>query len=602
MAEQELAQDDISTPPRGVAEVTGSAPTGRTPGPHIVRGRPGRREMAVVALFSIATAVAFFHSAWSHPATVQVGPGGDADEYSWFLAWMPFALGHGLNPLVSTYLNFPHGINLMWNTSVVLPSFLVSPVTVLFGPSTAYNVLMTLALALTATFCYLAFRRWTGPVPALVGALLAGFSPYMFSQANGHLAQTLLLSAPLLVIVLDRLLAVQSSRCWVDGLWLGVLAWAQLLTGEEILFMEAVTASVALVVLAAWHHAKLTKIWPYAWRGSVVAGATFGVLSAPFLAVQFLGPYRVKNPHPPNVYVSDLLNFISPTQVTEIYPSAAAHLAQHYTGNISEQGAYLGIPFLVLMVATVIMGWRRPLVWAVALAALATGVLSMGPTLHHGGVITKDNLPFFDLSVHVPLFSNLLADRFASTMTIAAGFLVALGCEQFWRSKLPVRVTGMAVAVLGLVAIFPTTSFLAAPSPSYSAFTSGLACPPRSAALPSGKPGVALVVPAINEMDLLWQAESQFCLTMPSDTGMTGTNSGVVGDQGILRTLGQPGQAMLPTTPKARQQAAAQIAALHISEIIVGPEWPAVPGWTPQGQAEAVAWLQWLIGRAPQQS
>ena len=137
---------------------------------------------------------------------------------------MPFALGHGLNPLLSTYVNYPTGVNLMWNTSVLLPSFLMSPVTVIFGAAFSYNVLVTLAPVLSATFAYMAFRRWTGPLPALVGALVFGFSPYMVAQSIGHLAQTLIMSAPLLLILLDRLFVVQSGRPWRDGLLLGLLA------------------------------------------------------------------------------------------------------------------------------------------------------------------------------------------------------------------------------------------------------------------------------------------------------------------------------------------------------------------------------------------
>ncbi len=54
-----------------------------------------------------------------------------------------------------------------------------------------------------------------------------------------------------MLIVLDRLLVLQAKTPWQDGLLLGVLAWAQLLTGEEVLAMEAVTAAIAVVVLCA---------------------------------------------------------------------------------------------------------------------------------------------------------------------------------------------------------------------------------------------------------------------------------------------------------------------------------------------------------------
>ncbi len=79
----------------------------------------------------------------------------------------------------------------------------------------------------------------------------------MVSQSVGHLAQTLMISAPLFLIVFDRLLVVQLSKPRVDGLLLGALAWAQLLTGEEVLAMEAVVAVVAFAVIFAITTARL---------------------------------------------------------------------------------------------------------------------------------------------------------------------------------------------------------------------------------------------------------------------------------------------------------------------------------------------------------
>jgi hypothetical protein len=176
---------------------------------------------------------------------------------------------------------------------------------------------------------------------------------------------------------------------------------------------------------------------------------------------------------------------------------------------------------------------------------------------------------------------------------------VALGAEELRRRKLVFQVPGWALVGLGLAAIFPMTSFPAAGSPRYLAFETGLSCPSRS---PGGRPATALVVPAVNEMDLRWQEEAHFCFTMPSATGMTGTNSADLSLTGVLLNLGQPGQALLPTTLAERAQAAEEIRRLHIKEIVVGPEWPAVPPWTPQGQAEAVSWVTWLVGKAPEQS
>jgi hypothetical protein len=70
----------------------------------------------------------------------------------------------------------------------------------------------------------------------------------------------------------------------------------------------------------------------------------------------------------------------------------------------------------------------------------------------------------------------------------------------------------------------------------------------------------------------------------------------------FLLKLGTPGAPVPAITPAVRAEAAADIQALNIKEIVVGPEAPAVPPWTPQGQAEVVVWVQQLLGQDPQQT
>ncbi len=570
------------------------------------RRRSGRNrtfwwELLAVFAISLLLSIALFHKVWAWPFSTLIGGAGDSDEYTWFFAWVPFAIGHGLDPLLSNYVNYPGGVNLMWNTSVLLPSFLMAPVTAIFGAAFSYNALVTLAPALNATFGYMAFRRWTGRLPALCGALVFGFSPYIVSQSVGHLAQTLLLSAPLMLIVLDRLVVVQSKKPWVDGLLLGLLAWAQLLTGEEVLAMEAATGAIAMVALYAVARRDARSHFDYALRGGLTAAGVFAVLSAPFLAVQYFGPYKVQDVHPRNVYVSDLLNFFVPTHITQLAPAAALRVSSHFTGNGSEQGAYLGIPLVLFIILTLVLARRRTVTWVALALATSAAVLSMGPTLHLAGRVSHVYLPEYLLK-KVPIFHNLLPDRFASIMTLGVGLLVALGLDELKRLHEPAMVASWALAGLGLVAITPTFHFAATASPPLGAFNTGFSCPkPAPAGSPAGHP-VVLLLPAVNEVNLRWQAESDFCFVMPTSTGMTGSNRRSHQIQGALFKAGSPSMPDPPRTPAARQEAAQEIQTIGIEEIVVSPQSPAQPLRTIQDQAQLVAWVEWLLGQAPRQS
>jgi hypothetical protein len=452
----------------------------------------------------------------------------------------------------------------------------------------------------------------------------------MVSQSVGHLAQTMIMSAPLFLIVLDRLLVVQSSTPWRDGLLLGLLASAQLLTGEEVLAMEAVTAAIAVIVLGAIARKEIARHLAYARTGSLIAAGVFGALSLPFLAFQYFGPDKVQDVHPPNTYVSDLLNFFVPTSDTKLAPSAALDISRHFTGNGSEQGAYIGIPLAIFIVFALFLARHRPVTWVAAAVAAGAGLLSMGPTVHFDGNVSPLYLPD-DVLQHLPLFHNLLPDRFASMMTLGVALLVALGLGELKRLAPRARYAGWAIVAVGLVMLFPITDYPAAASPHYTAFDTGFSCPgkalaggpaagsaARELASPAAGPAagtaagtsggnadhptVALVMPTVNEMNLRWQTETNFCFAMPSDTGMTGTNSAYRTNPGVLFAIGDPAQAMALPSPAARQEAAREIAELDIKEIIVDPESPTVPQWSPEGQAQAVVWVEWLLGQAPLQS
>jgi len=570
------------------------------------RRRPARnrtRWWELLAVFAIALvlSVALFHRAWVWPFSTLIGSAGDADEYTWFLAWVPFAIGHGLDPLVSNYVNYPDGVNLMWNTSVLLPSFLMAPVTAIFGAAFSYNALVTLAPVLNATFGYMAFRRWTGRLPALCGALVFGFSPYIVTQSVGHLAQTLLLSAPLMLVVVDRLVVAQSKKPWADGLLLGLLGWAQLLTGEEVLAIEAVTAAIAVLVLYAIARRDARYHFGHALRGGLIAAGVFGALSAPFLAVQYFGPYRVQDVHPRNVYVSDLLNFFVPTHITQLAPAAALRVSSHFTGNGSEQGAYIGIPIVAFIILTVVLARHRTVTWVALAITASAAIFSLGPMLHVAGHVSHLYLPEYLLK-KLPIFHNILPDRFASMMTLGIGLLVALGLDELKRLREPAMVAGWALAGVGLVAIIPTLHFAASASPPLGAFNTGFSCPKAASAVSPAGPPVVLLLPAVNELNLRWQAESGFCFVMPTSTGMTGTNRRGHQNHGALFRAGSPSMSSPPLTAAVRHEAAQEIQELGINEIVVSPQSPAQPLRPMKDQAQLVAWVEWLLGQAPRQS
>ena len=73
---------------------------------------------------------------WVNPAgRRQLGDVQDVDQATWFMRYAATAIRHFRLPaLTTTAMNAPHGVNLMWNTPILLPASVMTPVTLLFGP------------------------------------------------------------------------------------------------------------------------------------------------------------------------------------------------------------------------------------------------------------------------------------------------------------------------------------------------------------------------------------------------------------------------------------------------------------------------------------
>ena len=223
---------------------------GRPRAPRRVVGTP-RSPALVTLLVFLALAVWHFRLTWVAPREATIGVRGDPWLFVWFLKWDQFAVAHAHSPLFSHELNVPAGVNLMWNNSLILPGLLLASVTATLGPVFTYNLLMTLALPLSAWCAYLVFRRYvTSQLAAGVGGLLYGFSPYMLAHALGHLSLILAITPPLMLALVDEILVRQRVAPARLGVALGGLAAAQLLIAEELLASEVLAATGAVALLA----------------------------------------------------------------------------------------------------------------------------------------------------------------------------------------------------------------------------------------------------------------------------------------------------------------------------------------------------------------
>jgi hypothetical protein len=551
---------------------------------------------ALTLLFYVVLALLLFASAWRSPTTLAIGGGVDTPQFMWFFRWPGFALAHGHNPLVTTYIDFPSGMNLMWNASMPLVGALLTPVNLLFGPVFTFNLVTTLAVALSAWTAYFAIRRYVpNHLAAAIGGLVYGFSPFMVAHSLGHPHVTVAFIPPLFLIVLDEILLRQSKPYWKSGVLLGVLAALQLVIGEELLATSVIVAVLGLLILIGLHPEEVRQRAAHALRALGVAAGVLVVLAAAPLAVQFAGPQRVSGIlQEPNIFVSDLLSFVVPTQLQAIAPGVLTRVSDRFTGDIAEWTSYIGIPLVLLLGFVVIRLWSRTIVRFGALLGVMLALLSLGPTLHFAGRIS--NIPSFVIALAFPLLAaflparvmiytfvgawlalikapvlyNILPGRLMLFGYLLVGLLLAIFIDTYLAGARGRRLlVGSAVVAVALLPLLPRWPYPHTDGTVPAFFTSG-----DVRQIPDGT--IALIAPFSHGDEstaMLWQAASGMRFRMPEGYGFipgpsqdppkTVTQNVMVG---IQRGNGAPA-----VSDELRQQILGDLRSLQVQTVIVGP-------------------------------
>jgi hypothetical protein len=388
--------------------------------------------VALAAVYYLLAAVAVTLWLWRDPATRTVaGNPNDADQLAWFFRYDATAIAHGQLPaLVTTAMNAPQGVNVMWNTFMLLPGALLAPVTLLFGPQSALTVFMTAGFAGSATAMFAVLRRWdVSAAAAALGGAVYGFSPAVLHSAIGHYDLMFVVLPPLII---DAALRLATGRAGVvrGGLWLGLLVTAQVFITEELLLATALAGVILGVVLAAGRPRAAADAVRRVAAGLAVAACVTAVIAGYPLWVQFFGPlYQHGSPFTPDFFKNDLSSFVVPSSYQLFHTSASAAEALWYQGQLPEYLGYLGWPLIVVLALAAVTGWRRLPVRAAAVTCGVLEVFSLGGTLlfgRHEHPAIK--LPWYWLE-GLPLLNAALPDRFSIVADGAAAALLAFAVD-----------------------------------------------------------------------------------------------------------------------------------------------------------------------------
>ena len=223
--------------------------------PEAAPAAPRWRRDLLLLLGYVLLSLVHWRALFPHFGTHALGgAAGDPGLFIWFLNWTPYALTHGINPFHTNFIDAPIGVSTMWNTSVIGLGALFAPVTLAFGPIATFNVACILGPPLSAWTASFWLRRYADRLPAALGGLLFGFSPFVLGQSRaGHLMFTWFVLVPVILMLAEDLLWRAPRPLWPQAPLLGVVVAMQFLISTETLLIVSLLCGAVALVLALRH-------------------------------------------------------------------------------------------------------------------------------------------------------------------------------------------------------------------------------------------------------------------------------------------------------------------------------------------------------------
>ena len=541
------------------------------------RGLPAS-SVAVIVGYLLLGVVPF----WPVYPGISQRPFGTFPDYTlsvWFSGWVPHALAHGLNPFFSNAIYAPTGVNLAQNTESPLLGLMTAPLALFASPVVRVNLLMVLAMPVSASAAFVVLRKWQVWTPAAaLGGLIYGFSPYMVGQSLSHVVLIFLPLPPFIALTLVSILQRRGSPHRL-GVQLGLLVAAQYLIEPEVLAIVAVFTVVALAWLALRQPTNVvetarTMVGP----AGIALGVAALLLTYPIF-MMLAGPQHFTGTTLPtmNPYHNDLLSFVVPGPLQKVSLGMSS-LGQRLDLRIVtvEAGGYIGVPLLILSGILVWRSRRNTRMQLSLVLLLGAALLSLGPYLAVDGRLTHLPLPFLILD-HLPLLNDILPSRISFAVCAFLAAVVAFGLDDMhrvdagqvrsgyarrhWGGGSKSTIFASVVLVVLVVTQLPQWPL----SPAYAAPTAASLPSVVQRSVPAGDP-VAITYPyatVYNGMrPMLWQVEDGFTFRLLGGYAYHPNSSG--------------GETLLPSpmSPPGLQQF---LAAQQSSADIYGPPLPVSP-------------------------
>ena len=360
-------------PAAGLA--TGASPAAATLGRRLA-ARPWIRELALLAVF-LAAGVA---ATWPRAAYLagHLPRGADQAEYVWNMWWVAHQVVHLSNPWFTPALAAPVGIQLGFDTLTPLLGLVMTPVTLLFGPSVSDNLLAIVMPGLACYAMYRAARLWLPMAGAIAAGAFYGLSGMFAFQDWYHLHTAA--GCVFLPLALETAVRLRRDPTIRRGVVLGLVLGGSMLVDQEL---SVLAVALAIVVLVPW---LARRPGATAYRAALAAAGTGLVVASPQL-IAMAQALALGHSNPSGgqyvKFAGEFPSIFAPSpRLADYGLGSLASLYHQHTPD--ESLATFGLVLTVLAALGLAVSWRRHSARWLGLLWLGCAALALGPTLYLG--------------------------------------------------------------------------------------------------------------------------------------------------------------------------------------------------------------------------
>ena len=312
----------------------------------------------------------------------------DTWEMRWNIWWVKESVLGLKNPFHTDLLYGKNGKNLIFHANILFLSLLSIPIQLLLSLNIAYNILNLQAFIFAGYGMYLLVKHLTKHDDAsFIAGILFAFTPFHFARLLGHL--NMLSTQWILFYILFFLKTIEGKK-WINP-FLAAFFFAA--TAYTFLFQTVIVAIITLII-ATERILENNR----AWSKTLIFFLTCIILTIP-LIIELAGNYnsRIKPGSSADTifYSADILGYTTPPPINQITGSYFKGVSSRFSGNITENTIYLGLITLIMSAYAIInIKFKTTGRWI--LLILIFFILSLGPLLHIGGIVTVYNRPVVD--------------------------------------------------------------------------------------------------------------------------------------------------------------------------------------------------------------